>query len=208
MANLTRIPIPTLIRFANLYRVLLEAQSKGRTHLNSAELESLTAIPAAQVRKDLNLLGEMGKPGVGYRVDLLITRVGEILRVNHPHPFALVGAGHLGLAIANYPGFAEYGFNLHAIFDNDPEKVGQTVNGIEIEHSETMPTRLPQLGLKIAVLTVPHTAAQQATDLMLQGGIRWILNFTPTYLKVPEYCVVRDVFLTPEFAIIGHCAQD
>lgn len=208
MANHTRIPIPTLTRFANLYRVLLEEQKRGVRHINSADLESRTAIPAAQIRKDLNVLGEMGKPGVGYEVGLLTKRLGEILRVDHGHPFALVGAGHLGLAIANYPGFAEYGFHLRAIFDNDPAKIGQDLNGIVIEDSGKMPTRLLELSLRIAVLTVPPLAAQEATDLMIRGGVRWILNFTPTHLHVPDNCVVRDVHLTSEFAILGHYADD
>lgn len=208
MANQNRIPIPTLTRFANLYRVLQEAEAEGVEHLNSAQLEALTSISASQIRKDLSMLGEMGRPGVGYKVNLLKKRIGSILRVDRGHPYALVGAGQLGRAIANYPGFEDYGFKLKAIFDSDREKVGQIVQGIPIESNEDMPSSLLQKSIRIAVLTVPRNAAQDATDQLVAGGVRWILNFAPTHLKVPDNCIVRDVFLTPEFAILGHFTED
>ncbi len=208
MANNRVIPLPTLTRFANLYRVLTEAERGGVKHLNSAQLEALSAISAPQIRKDLSLLGDMGKPGVGYEVRLLRKEIGAILRIERGHPYALIGAGHLGRAIANYPGFEEYGFQLKAIFDSDSKKVGQAVNNVTVEPSASMPKRLKSLGVRIAVLTVPKESAQEAVDLAVEGGVRWFLNFAPTNIRVPDNCLVRDVFLTPEFAILGYFTED
>lgn len=203
-----KIPVPTLSRLATLFGVLNELESEGMTRVSSASLEVRSGVPAAQIRKDLSQLGEMGKPGVGYDIEKLRARISALLRINRTQQFALIGAGNLGQALAAYPGFREYGFKLAAIFDNDPEKIGKSLNGVIIKDSKRIPKLFPKLGLKIAVITVPGAAAQEVVDLAIRGGARWILNFTPCHVKVPKGCMVRDVSFTQEFAVLSHYTED
>jgi redox-sensing transcriptional repressor len=202
-----RIPIPTLLRLAGLYRVAYEAERDGKRSLNSAEIEHLSGVSAAQVRKDLSLVGEIGTPGVGYDVSLLREQIGQLLKLDRGRPYALVGAGHLGQALAGYPGFGDYGFRLAAIFDSDPNKVGTCAGDNVIEDVATLPARLAELGLRYVAIAVPASAAQEVCDLAIQGGARWIINFTPSHLKIPADCVVRDVNMTQEFAVLSYFTE-
>ena len=199
-----KLPTPTLTRLATYYKVLCDAEKRGTRRLNSAYFERECGVSAAQFRKDLSYLGELGKPGVGYRVPTLRRRIAKVLHLDRKQRFALIGAGRLGQALAGYPGLGEYNFELAALFDIDPKKVGKRVNGIVIEHASHIAQKIRRLKLKIAVLTVPASAAQSAADAAIKGGVKWILNFTPAHIKVPEDCVVRDVVFTQEFAVLAH----
>ncbi len=167
-------------------------------------MEKECGVSAAQFRKDLSYLGELGKPGVGYHASALRRRIARVLHLDRKQRFALIGAGRLGQALARYPGLGEYNFELAALFDIDPKKVGKRVNGVVINHADNIAKKIRQLKLKIAVLTVPANAAQSVADAAVKGGIKWILNFTPAHIKVPNGCVVRDVVFTQEFAVLAH----
>lgn len=208
MADQARIPDPTLIRLANVYRTLLDAKAEGLTYLNSLRLQERTGITAAQIRKDLSHLGEMGRPGVGYEVESLIDQVGNRLNLNKKKRFALIGAGRLGQALAAYPGLLDYSFQLAAVFDSDKRKIGRRVTNCKVERIETAPKRLKKLDIKIAVLTVPSASAQDAANLITEGGIKWILNFTPAHIRTPDDCLVRNVSFTHEFAVLAHFVED
>ncbi|MCH8273387.1 MAG: redox-sensing transcriptional repressor Rex [Armatimonadetes bacterium] len=208
MADDSRVPIPTLTRLATYYKILGEAQVRGVHNLNSAQIEAECGISAAQFRKDLSHFGEMGKPGVGYEVAKLRARIATILHLDRTQRFALIGAGRLGQALAAYPGLNDYSFELTALFDTDKKKIGRRVNGIEIEDADGIPNRMRELNLKIAVLTVPGSEAQKASDAAIKGGARWILNFTPAHVRVPENCMVRDIVFTQEFAVLAHYIEE
>ncbi len=204
MSSNSVVPIPTLVRIATLYKTLLEAEQQGVSHLNSAQFESLTGIPSAQIRQDLSLLKHKGKPGVGYEVSKLKKFISETLHIHHPQKFALIGAGRLGQALANYPGLIDYNFVLTSIFDNDPKKIGTKIKSIPIQDIQHLPKFIKKNNIKIAVITVPASQAQLVADIAMRSGIQWILNFSPVHLKTKKGCYVRDVSFTQEFAVLSH----
>jgi redox-sensing transcriptional repressor len=203
-----KIPAPTLARLATYYGALGEAEKGNRAYINSAGLETLCGIAATQVRKDLSHFGELGKPGVGYEVTPLRKHIAAILRIDSPQRVAVIGAGRLGQALSAYPGLGEYGFKVVALFDNDASKIGTDVAGLTVQDARSISTCLPKTGARIAVLTVPGTAAQDAADAAVEGGARWLLNFTPAHVRVPANCMVRDVSVTQEFAVLAHYTED
>jgi redox-sensing transcriptional repressor len=208
MQSSSKIPAPTLARLATYFKVLGEAEAQAVEFLNSSKFEGLCGISATQVRKDLSHFGELGKPGVGYNVATLRKHIRAILNLDHTQKVAVIGAGRLGQALASYPGLSEYSFKVVALFDSDPKKVGKQVAGIEIESASTLASRLPQTGAKMAVLAVPGSEAQAAADASIAGGVRFLLNFTPAHIKVPDSCLVRDVSFTQEFAVLAYYTKD
>jgi redox-sensing transcriptional repressor len=207
MPERSKIPDPSLARLATVYRALLDSQRNGRKSLNSLDLQELTGIAATQIRKDLSHLGEMGKPGVGYDIGDLKRRIAERLNLSRSQKFAIIGAGRLGQALASYPGLAEFSFKLAALFDVDKKKIGKVVNGVAIQPANEISKNLRRHRVRIAVLTVPASAAQGAAEAAVQGGARWILNFTPAHIAVPAGCVVRNVSFTNEFAVLAHFVE-
>ncbi|MDP2728210.1 MAG: redox-sensing transcriptional repressor Rex [Dehalococcoidia bacterium] len=161
--------------------------------VSSFDLGNLLGSTPAQIRKDLSYFGRFGKQGTGYNVAYLLSRMREILRLENEWPMALVGVGRLGQAVARYPGFAEAGFRIAALFDTNPEKIGKRVEGIIIKPIEEMPETIRARDIEIGILAVPVDQAQRVTDLLLKGGIKAILNYAPTPLRVPAGIVVRSI---------------
>lgn len=199
-----RVPIPTLLRLATYYRMLLEAEEQGVPQISSARIGELCGISATQVRKDLSLFGVSGKPGVGYAPSHLREGLAKVLKLDRTHKVAIVGAGRLGQALAAYPGLEAYNFNVVAVFDTDRRKIGKTVGrNLIIEDARNLPRRLKQLKARIVVLAVPASTAQEAADQAIAGGATRILNFAPAHVNVPSGCIIRNVAFTPEFAVLA-----
>ncbi len=188
-------PIPDVVirRLPVYLRALTYLHSKGVKTISSNELGSQLGVTAAQIRRDLSYFGEFGKQGKGYGVEYLIERIREILAVDITWKVALVGVGHLGEAIARYGGFARNGFEIAALFDADPAKIGKAVDGLTILPMETLKAEIRRLDIQIAIIAVPASAAQEVADLLVQAGVRAILNYAPTVLQVPEHIRVRDI---------------
>lgn len=208
MAEQNRIPDPSLSRLASIYRVLLDAKAEGISHLNSLQLQNRSGMGAAQIRKDLSHIGVLGKSGVGYDVKILLRRVADRLNLTKRQRFALVGAGRLGQALAEYPGIGEYSFELAAVFDADPKKIGKIVDGKPIEDVRSMRAVLSKRRIKIVVIAVPAAAAQVTVNEAVAGGAKWFLNFSPAIVRVPNDCIVRNVSFTHEFAILAHYLEN
>jgi redox-sensing transcriptional repressor len=153
---------------------------------SSQELGDMIGISAAQIRKDLSQFGEFGKQGRGYSVPYLVEQLEQILKVNREWNMALVGAGNLGHAIANYQGFSSHGFRITHIFDNDPKCIGTSIGKLVVLDSTGMVESIRSQEIKLALITVPAAAAQAAADNLVLGGIRAILNYAPITLSVPE----------------------
>ncbi len=204
MANSPRLPNPTLLRLATIYKVLKDEAEEQAITVSSSRLEELTGIPATQIRKDLSQIGEMGKPGVGYQIVPLTVQIAKVMKLDKLQRFAIVGAGRLGQALAAYPGLSDYNFELAAIFDNDPKKIGTSLFGKVVQDSKKLNVELQKSKIRIAILTVVENAAQEIADACVAGGVRWILNFTPAHLIVPKTCLVRNVGVTQEFAVLSH----
>ena len=195
-------PEPTIARIALYLRCLRRAQLEGAETLSSADIEARTGISAGQVRKDLSYFGEFGKPGLGYAVIPLISRLSDIMRLDHEQSVMIVGAGNLGTALAGHTGFQQADFNLVAIYDNNFSKIGRRMWDLEIFDIERMPEINAGMGVRIGIITTPAAAAQYVADMMVASGVLVILNFSPTRVTVPKEVVVRNVDLTQELQIL------
>ena len=179
--------LPIYLRTLNL---LLE---DGREITSSQELGSILGISPAQIRKDLSHFGEFGKQGTGYNIQYLISQLRKILHVDREWDMILIGAGALGHAMAHYPGFREQGFNIVAVFDNDPSKIGQEWSDLVVRDAEEMEQFVAEKGIRIAILAVPARAAQDVADRLVNAGIKAILNYAPTIIQVPEGVIVEHI---------------
>ncbi len=180
--------IPDIIigRLPIYLRALQRLSDQGTQTTSSQELGDIVGISAAQIRKDISQFGEFGKQGTGYTIAYLIEKLSEILQVNRVWEVVIVGMGDMGHALARYNGFANRGFHVSMVFDNDSSKVGQTVGEFEVLDTATMVDRIKAQRIKVAMLTVPATSAQDAADLLVKAGIKAILNYAPISLNVPE----------------------
>lgn len=189
--NAEKIPDIIIGRLPVYLRALQRMADIGLKTTSSQELGEHVGISAAQIRKDISQFGEFGKQGTGYSIEFLIDKLREILKVDRIWDVVIVGAGDMGHALANYQGFKNRGFHVVAIFDNNKEKVGQMVGEYKIEDSENMIERIKSAGIKIAMLTVPATAAQGVADKLVQAGVHAILSYAPITLNVPNNVKVQ-----------------
>lgn len=174
-------------------QALEHMQRKGIQSTSSQELGEYIGISAAQIRKDLSQFGEFGKQGKGYSVEYLIEQLKSILKVDRVWDMVVIGAGNLGRAIANYSDFQKHGFRVAMIFDNDPQRIGEKIENFVVQDMENLVPLVQQAGIKIAMLTVPPSAAQSVTDSLVQAGIKSILNYAPISLNVPPGVHVQHV---------------
>lgn len=189
--NADKIPDIIIGRLPVYLRALQRMADNGLKTTSSQELGERVGISAAQIRKDISQFGEFGKQGTGYSIEFLIDKLRGILKVDRIWDVVVVGAGDMGHALANYQGFKNRGFHVVAIFDNNKEKVGQNIGEFTIEDTEDMIERIETTGVKIAMLTVPASAAQETTDKLVQAGVRAILNYAPITLNVPRHVKVQ-----------------
>lgn len=168
--------------------------------ISSETLASMAGVNPAQVRKDLSYLGSYGVRGVGYDVDHLRRQIEKELS---GCTVAIVGAGNLGAALVNYPGFEERGFEVAGVFDNDSRKVGTTVHGVEIEPMDDLERLVAERQVQIGIIATPAHAAQEVAERLVGAGVRSILNFAPVVLQLPDQVDVRRVDLSTELQILS-----
>jgi len=180
-----KIPDETVRRLPIYLRGLRNSFLNGRQKLSSSVLAESVGVNSWQIRKDFSYFGEFGKPGVGYEVDDLIKQINKILKLDTVHQIALVGAGNLGAALIAYPEFQIYGFHIIAVFDNDINKIGTEISDIVIEDISHLST-IKERYINLAIIAVPAQAAQQITDMLVDAGVKGILNFSPCRLAVPK----------------------
>ncbi len=199
-----KVPVITLERLATYLRYLVDLQQDNVETISSSEVEEQTGINAAQFRKDLSYFGEFGKPGVGYNVADLHSRIAYILKLDKEQRVILVGAGNLGSALVGYPGLKEHRFNVVAVYDNNVAKIGRNLWDFEIMDFGRIVETNALHNARIAIVAVPRSAAQAVTDKLIEVGIKAILNFAPTVLRVPEHVVVRNVSFIQELAVLSY----
>ena len=183
--NANRIPDIIIGRLPVYLRALQQLSEKGILTTSSQELGEIIGISAAQIRKDISQFGEFGKQGTGYSIPFLVERLRDILKVDRVWEVVIVGMGDIGHALARYNGFANRGFHISMVFDNDPQKIGQKVGEYEVIDTANLPEKVKQNKIKIAMLTAPAASAQEITDLLVKAGIKAILNYAPISLNVP-----------------------
>lgn len=193
----------------SLYLRQLETfQRQGQTTTSSSQLGAALAIHNAQVRKDLAFFGQFGYPGIGYRIEELIPALRRILGIDRDLPLALVGLGNLGRALLRYRGFRSRGFHIVALFDNDPQKVGRTHDGLVVEPIEAMAKIVAARNVTLAVLSVPAEVAQRVADQMVACGILGIMNFAPIPLSVPPSVSVVAIDLSIQLEHLAYKVQN
>lgn len=186
------VPPDVVIRRLPLYaRSLRYLLQEGIHSVSSQELGERINVTAAQIRKDLSYFGEFGKQGIGYDVEKLLSQIEDILGLTQEWAVALVGVGHLGQAIARYEGFHTKGLRIVALFDSDGAKIGEEVAGLTIQDDEQISEVVRRLDVKLAIVAVPATRAQDVTDKLVAAGVRAILNYAPIIVQVPEGVWVR-----------------
>jgi redox-sensing transcriptional repressor len=195
--SLDQISELTTNRLSVYLRCLNELDGAGVRTISSQSLAEQYHLNAAQIRKDLAYFGEFGVRGVGYYVRDLKRHLRQILGLDQKLRVAIMGAGNLGLALADYPGFRTEGFEIAALFDNRNEKVGQqSRGGVPIYDISDLRKIARRDGLRIAVIAVPAGAAQNVLNLVVASGIKAILNFSPGALEVPPEVKLKSVDLT------------
>jgi redox-sensing transcriptional repressor len=181
----------------SLYLRRLESLLREATpRVSSSALGEALGITDTQVRKDLASLGSLGQPGIGYDVAELIQVIRATLGIDREWRAALVGVGNLARALLRYHGFTERGFRIVAVFDRDPAKVGQWIDGLPIHPTERMREVIASKGAELGILTVPAEAAQEVADGLIAAGVKGLLNFAPRVIRVPVGVSVVGVDLT------------
>jgi redox-sensing transcriptional repressor len=182
--------IPDIVigRLPVYLRALNFLVAEGRQITSSQELGDRLGISSAQIRKDLSHFGEFGKQGTGYDITFLHQQLSEILKVDRMWNVALVGAGNLGKAVADYPGFAGKGFNITVIFDNDSTKIGQVmgVNNVKVQPVEELAATIRERGIVVGIIATPAEFAQATARTMIDAGVKAILNYAPITIMMPS----------------------
>ncbi|MDZ4167530.1 MAG: redox-sensing transcriptional repressor Rex [Coriobacteriia bacterium] len=201
------VPQTTIQRLPLYLRCLLEAQAQRMPLVNSVEVAEMCGTNAAQVRKDLSYLGELGTRGIGYDVESLITHISGVLGIAERRRAAIIGFGRFGGALLGYSGFAERGFEIVAVIDSDPAKIGtevQSLSGpIVVSSVDDLEDVLVESHAEIVIMATPAPVTQALADRVVKAGVRAILNLAPVRLAVPEQVAVRQTCLSTELQILS-----
>lgn len=179
------LPTGVVERLSAYLNCLMQFRERGYRYISSKEIGMCTNINPAEVRRDLVKFGSFGKKGMGYPVDELIREIQKILGSRVAKRVALVGAGNLGTAIANFDGLKKHGFKIEAIFDIDPEKVGKKLGDAHVYHSRDLEDIIRELDIKIAIIATPGDAAQEVADRLVKSGVKIIINYSDRLITVP-----------------------
>lgn len=175
----------------------------GPAHISATALAAALSMGEVQVRKDLALISDGGRPKIGYLREGLIRDLEDFLGYSNTNDAVLVGAGKLGRALLGYSGFAEYGLNIVAAFDSDDALVGTSKSGKPIMHMSRLDEFCRKHKILIGVITVPSEYAQQVCDRMIANGIKAIWNFAPKHLDVPDDILVQSENMAASLALLS-----
>jgi len=191
-----KIPQATAKRLPLYYRFLSNLNHQGKTRVSSHELSKSVKVDSATIRRDFSYFGALGKKGYGYNVEYLLGFFRKTLDQDELTEVALIGVGNLGTAFLHYNFVRNNNTKIVLAFDDDPEKVGTHIEGVPIHHIDELAEKLGDV--RVAILTVPDTEAQDITENLVSTGIAGILNFTPARITVPERIRVHHIDLAIE----------
>lgn len=203
MLKYRKIPDETIRRMPRYLRAFSLLGQEGQVFISSQKLADQLHLNPPQIRKDLSFFGDFGTRGIGYPVNSTAQKIREILKLDVAQKAALIGAGRLGTAIAAYPGFSLFGFDIAAVFDNSPAKIGTQIAGLTIQDVATIPTIKDQ-GIHLAILAIPSDAAQECADILVHAGVKGIMNLSPCWLKVPRRVKVANIDLAMEMGTLPY----
>jgi redox-sensing transcriptional repressor len=201
--RLPKIPEMTIRRLSVYTRCLLQLEEDGVKTVSSTELAERFSLNSAQVRKDLAYFGEFGVRGIGYYVSGLKAELQRILGLDREWAVALVGFGNLGSALFHYKGFGRQGFRIAVVIDDDPAKIGREIDAVPIVSSRDIAREIKARGIQIAIIAVPPEAAQTVTEQLVAAGIKAVLNFAPTRLRVARDIRLKNVDLSIELETLS-----
>lgn len=202
--NRPEIPRKTVYRLSIYLRCLHRLKSNAIRTVSSEALAKAAGVKSAQLRKDLTYFGQFGTRGLGYDVELLSKMISQLLGTSSLQPVILVGVGNLGAALLSYQGFQQEGFEIVAAFDVDPQRAKSRTTHHPIASMEEIPKWIQDHSVKMAIMTVPATAAQAVANQLVQHGISGILNFSPVVLQVPDEVTVNNVNLAIELENLSY----
>ena len=201
--RIQKIPEMTIRRLSLYTRCLVQLEEDGIKTISSQALAERFNLNSAQVRKDLAYFGEFGVRGIGYYVSGLKAELQKILNLDREWQVALVGYGNLGSALFRYKGFAKQGFRISAIFDDDPAKAGRSVDGVPILPTSDLAREVKARNLQIAIVAVPAESAQGVTDKLVAAGVKGVLNFAPSRIRVGKDVRLKNVDLSIELETLS-----
>ena len=201
--RLPKIPEMTIRRLSVYTRCLLQLEEDGVKTISSQELADRFSLNSAQVRKDLAYFGEFGVRGIGYYVSGLKAELQRILGLDREWAVALVGFGNLGSALFHYKGFVRQGFRIAVVIDDDPAKIGREIESVPVVSSRDMAREIKTRGVQIAIVAVPPEAAQTVAQQLVAAGIKAVLNFAPTRLRVGREVRLKNVDLSIELETLS-----
>ena len=191
-------------RLPRYYRYLDDLLKKNIKRISSTELSRRMGVTASQIRQDLNCFGGFGQQGYGYNVEMLHAKIGNILGIDRGYKIIIVGAGHLGHALANHHNFQKRGFNLVGIYDTDDAIIGTDIAGITVESYDDIPASLADKKPHIAILAVPKEAVIDVAEKLMENGITAMLNFTYVELDLPDHVIVENVHISDTLMTLSY----
>ncbi|HHT48394.1 MAG TPA: redox-sensing transcriptional repressor Rex [Firmicutes bacterium] len=202
--GLVMFPKATISRFPMYFRVLTEYNHQNIALVSSEEMARKVGVTSSQIRKDLSYFGSLGIRGAGYDVAYLLAKIKEILGMDKKRRLAIIGAGKLGLALAGYTGLKQHGLEVAALFDIDQSKWGTTSGQLTVFPLTALASQKEELGMEIAVLTVPGAVAQTVANMAVQAGFKALWNFAPVRLVVPKNVIVQYEDLVVGILTLSH----
>lgn len=197
------VSLPTVRRLPLYSSILFNARDNNQTTISSSYIAKELNLESIQVRKDLAGIGITGQAGVGFPIIELIEAIEKFLGWDNTNDAFIVGAGHLGSALAGYEDFKQHGLNIIALFDCDARKIGSMIHDKEVFDINRLRHLTERLKVSIGMLTVPGKVAQVSANLMVDAGIKAIWNFTPTKLLAPDGIIVERVDLAASLAVLS-----
>lgn len=209
MSKEKKIANAVIRRLPRYLRTLEELEKEGLQRTSSAELSERIGFTASQIRQDLNHFGCFGQQGYGYSIDDLKEEIARILGLKEKYKLVVIGCGRLGEAIANYTKSFEEQFDIVAMFDNDPKKVGSLVCGLPVLDGKWVGEYIQKNNIDIAILTIPASVAQETANLCKEGGVKGIWNFAVTDIKDMDGIQVENMHLSDSLrALTYHIANE
>lgn len=190
-SNIPRVVIERLPRYYRYFDWLDNQMEK----ISSKRLGELMGASASQIRLDLSYFGDFGQQGYGYNIKKLKQDLTNILRINTQTNIIIIGVGNVGRALTRYRSFSRAGFNLNALFDNDPSIIGEKINGIKVRDVKDLKNYVENNDTSIAIIAVPKEAANEVSGILLKSGIKGILNFAPIDLNLPKNIPVENIHI-------------
>lgn len=198
-----RISEAVIRRLPRYYRHLEELKNRGVERISSNELAKEMGLNASQIRQDFNCFGGFGQQGYGYQVSTLHKEIASILGLTTRWNMVVVGAGNIGSALMGYAGFANEDYHILAAFDVSPSIIGREIHGVKVDDYANLPAFLERNEVQIGIISTQKEDAQAVCDVLVNGGVKGIWNYTPIDVD-SEGAFVENVHLTDNLHVLSY----